>query len=378
MINIYGTINALGYGIHANNMIKAFSDANVDINLTTIGQIQSDSYFEEYWKKAQENRINYEMNSPSLFIFHDELSNQANGSPLFVFSIFETTQPKSESIAMLKNGPASHILVTTQKHKELLELQNIGKPIYVVNEGVDDTIYNTIPVDKYIDTSKFTYLTVGKKEERKKTNLIIKSFIDLMSDKEVALIAHTFNPFANKENVHPFKNLMSWSDINPIDYGFEYKGWDGKAHRFTKNKCDIILTAPGLPTTLMSTLYHSANVGIQISRGEGWDLPLMEMMACGLPCIATDCLGHSEYLKPSTEDPLIISLDKKEIADDGIWFKGNVGEWSVVNEDCFKQKLLYTWENREKYEEKSEDLADYTAETFAWSKAVDQFNKLLA
>jgi hypothetical protein len=273
MINVYAPINLLGYGIHASNMIKAMSEAGMDINLTTIGSIQSDPYFEDSWRKAQDNLKDFSSKNPSLFIFHDEMSNQACGAPLCVFSIFETSTPKEQSIAMLKNGPADIILTTTQMHKQYLDALNIGKPVHVVNEGVDDTIFNTIPVDKHIDTGKFTYLTVGKKEARKNTSMIVKAFIEDMQDKEVALVAHTFNPFANTEKVHPFKNLASWSDVNPIEHGFEYKGWDGKAHKFSKNACDIYFTAPGLPTSMMSSLYHSANVGIQISRGEGWDLP---------------------------------------------------------------------------------------------------------
>jgi len=378
MINIYAPINLLGYGIHANNMIKAFTDTSIDINLTPIGQIQNDPYFEAYWKHADKNRINYNSKSPSLFIFHDEFSHQASGSPLCVFSIFETTKLKQASINILKNGPADIILTTTAKHKQLLEAHIIGKPIHVVNEGVDDTIFNTIPIDKHLDTKKFTYITVGKKEERKNTSLILKTFIDTMRDKEVALIAHTFNLFANKEKVHPFKNLASWTDINPIDYGFEYKGWDGKAHKFIHDKCDIYLTAPGIQTAEMGCLYHSANIGVQISRGEGWDLPLAEMMGCGLPVIATDCLGHSEYLNGAPCQIPVLASKGKESADDGIWFKGNVGEWDIIDKEAFASTLKQTWDDREKYEKKSEEIANYMIENFSWSKAVEQFNNILA
>lgn len=382
MINIYGPINMLGYGMHCNNMVKALMDQGEEVNLSTMGQVQNDPYFEAYWQQASKNKVNYDRNAPSLFIFHDEYSNQAHGSPLFVFSIFETSKLKPESVAMLKNGPADIILTATQGHKNILEAHNIGKPIEVVHEGIDDVVFNTIPVDKHIDTKKFAYITVGKKEKRKNTSLIIKSFIDQMHDKEVALIAHTFNMFANKQNVHPYKNLESWSDVNPIEYGFEYKGWDGKAHRFVKDKCDIYFTVPGIQTAEMGCLYHSANVGIQISRGEGWDLPCGELMACGIPVIGSLCLGHQEYLTgdynivPQIQSELLVPPHANEIADDGIWFKGNVGEWSVIDKDMFNDILIQTWNNREKYEKPSEELSKYMENNYSWSKAVDSFRKL--
>ncbi len=380
MINIYGAINQLGFGIHTNNMIKAFIDLNVDINLTTIGPIQNDPYFEAYWRLADKNRINFDVKSPSLYIFHDEMSNQSCGSPLYVFSIFETTKLKPSSLAMLKNGPADIILVTTSRHKEILEAHNIGKPIHVINEGIDDVVFNTIPVDKHIDTKKFTYITGGKKEERKNTSKIIKAFMDTMNDKDVALIAHTFNPFANKQKIHPFKNLESWSDINPVNFGFSYEGWDGKGHRFIKNNCDIYMTGPGIQTPELGCLYHSANVGIQISKGEAWDLILSELLACGIPTITSNCLGHSEYLAgvPEIQQKLIIPITGKETANDGIWFKGDVGEWDTISEDSFRDMFKLTWNEREKYETKSDVLGTYMANNYPWTKAAKSFNKLIS
>lgn len=273
MINVYGSISNLGYGVHACNMVKALIENGQDINLTTIGQQQLDPYFEIYCREAINNKDKFNSSNPSIFIFHDEHSTQAVGNPLLTFSIFETTKPKDESINVLNNGLSTGILTTTKKHKEILSQFIKDKQIHVINEGVDDCLFNTIPIDKYIDTKKFTYITTGKVEERKNTNFILKTFITKMKDKNVALIAHTFNLFVHKINDHPFKNLNCWSGINPLNYGFEYKGFDGKAHKFTHNDCDIYFTAPIIPVSLMPSLYHSANVGIQVSRSEGWDLP---------------------------------------------------------------------------------------------------------
>lgn len=375
MINIYAPINILGYGIHSSNMIKALTELNQDMNLTVLGQTQVDPYFEAYWQTAQKNLKNFDAKSPSLFIFHDEFSHQSCGNPLFVFSIFETTKLKEQSLAILKNGPADIILTTTKKHKELLDEQNIGKEVRVLNEGIDDTIYNTIPVDPHLDTQKFTFITVGKKEERKNTNKIIKAFLEIAKDKEAALIAHTFNLFLHNQQSHPFKNMLNWTDINPMDYGFEYKGWIEKGHLFTNGKSDLYLTTPNIQTAEMPCLYHSANVGIQCSRGEGWDLPLTEIMGCGLPSIATDCLGHSEYLEgaPELQKELIIPITGTITANDTIWFKGEQGEWGKVSEDDIKSKINYVLDNKDKFSPKSEELATYMTDNYLWTKAAQSF-----
>lgn len=378
MLNIYAPINLLGYGIHANNIIKALIDNGVDINLTKIGQVQNDPYFESYWQSAEKKIIEFDSNNPSLFIFHDDFSHQASGKPLMTFSIFETSMLKKLSKTMLVNGPTDIVLATTDAHRNLLIENRVTKPIEIVNEGVDDCIFNTIPCDKALDTKKFTFITVGKREARKSTDEIIKSFLTTMAGKEVALIAHTFNPFLNKTKDHPFKNLTCWSGVDPQKYGFRYVGWMGKWHKFSDGKADIYFTAPAFQTPEMPTLYHSANVGIACSKGEGWDLPLTEMMACGIPTIATMCLGHGEYLPgtPEIQQELIIQPNGREVANDGLWFKGDQGEWSTFDINELNSKIEEANNNREKYEQKSESLSEYITKNYSWQSAAERIVSL--
>lgn len=379
MINIFAPINLLGYGIHANNILKALMDMNIPVNLTKLGQPQVDPYFEPYYKAADRKVMEFDAKSPSIFIFHDELSNQSSGSPLAVFSVFETSILKPLSKHMLINGPADIIFVTTQQHADILKANGITKPIQVVREGVDDTIYNTLPPNKYIDTKKFTFIAAGKNEKRKQTTELIKAFIEAAKGEEVALIAHTFNPFLNKQKDHPFKNLQCWIDFDPGSYGYKYLGWNGKAHRFSNGKTDIYFTAPSIQTAEMACLYHSANVGIQVSHGEGWDLPLSEMLACGLPTIATDCLGHREYLTGLKDimGDLIIPPTGSETAKDGIWFKGDQGVWDTFNTTAIRDKIKLVLENRDKYTNKSEDISTYMTTNFSWTKTADTIKAIL-
>jgi glycosyltransferase involved in cell wall biosynthesis len=379
MLNIFAPINPLGYGVHSCNVIKSLIEEGEEVNLTTIGEVQLDPFYEIYVKETLKNKDNFNKNNPSLFLFHDDFSNQCCGSPVLTFSIFETTKLKQRSINMLNNGATDIILTTTEEHKRLLEEAKITeKPIKVVNEGVDSCLFNTIPVDKYIDTKKFTYITIGKHEERKNTNTIVNTFINLFKDKEAALICHSFNPFLNNVQDHPFKNLVCWSNINPIKAGFEYKGFNGKAHVFTHKDCDIYFTTPNLSTSQMPSLMHSANVGIQISRGEGWDLPLTEMLACGLPTIATNCLGHSEYLlnTPTIQKELIITNTEKELAVDNIWFKGEQGDWDKLNVDEFIANFEKTFQN-ETYKNKNEELANYMENNYSWNKSTQKLLSII-
>ena len=44
-------------------------------------------------------------------------------------------------------------------------------------------------------------------------------------------------------------------------------------------------------------LLQNANVLISCARAEGWNLPLIESLACGTPSIYTKCSGQLEFTK---------------------------------------------------------------------------------
>lgn len=378
MINLYSPTNTLSYSIHGLNMLKGLIENGNEVFLSPIGELQADSFFKCYIDSALANKSKYSSKDPSLFIFHDEYSmNASSKSCLLTFSVFETTKPKDISVKILENGPTDVVLTTTKEHADILKTL-ISKPVEVVNEGIDPTIYNTIPVDPYIKTDKFTYILVGKREERKNTDLTLRVFINTMKENKVALIAHTFNPFLNQTKDHPFQNLNCWCGVNPIKQGFEYKGFNGKAHKFSYKECDIYFSTPTIPVSMMSSLYHSANVGIACSRSEGWGLPEVEMMACGLPVIATDCMGHNEYIHqtPEIQTNLIIKKETMSIANDGIWFQGN-GEWDDLNITMFISKLEETYSNPSLYTIKDEELADFMANNYNWNKAALKLTEVM-
>lgn len=372
MINIYGPVNNLGYGIHCQNMLKVFIENDIPINLTPLGQVQDNPWFTKYWQEASSKYEQFDKTAPSLHIFHDEYSHQCTGNPVVAFSVFETTHMHPRALHNLKNV-VDMIFVTTQEHAWILQDEGLEpSKIHVVHEGVDPTLYNTEPCKPLINTGKFTYITVGKKEERKNTNMIISTFIQTMQYQECALIAHTFSPFEPIEN--------AFTDVSLQSYGFKLQQSTTNAYRkFSNGICDIYLTAPVLEQAKMKNLYHSANVGIALSRAEGWDLPLIELLACGVPTIASNVIGHSEYLSgaPKAVQDLIVEPKGKEVANDGKWFRGDRGEWSIIEKEDLSDFLEETYDNQDDYTSLNTDISKYYHDNFNWNLPALRVKELL-
>lgn len=83
---------------------------------------------------------------------------------------------------------------------------------------------------------------------------------------------------------------------------------------------------------------RQADCGVFLSRGEGWNLPLLEMMSCGRQVVSTNYSAHTEYCDPSNS--LLVEIDELEDAYDDRWFFGH-GRWAKIGDRQIEQAVEY-------------------------------------
>ena len=143
--------------------------------------------------------------------------------------------------------------------------------VKVVPEAVESDCFP----DKEIvpDDSIFTFCLLGRWDNRKSTTEILECFVELFgNDPNVQLVASIDNPYA--------------TDGLSTQERLESMGWG--------NIKNIILKSFPSRSEYIDILRRS-HVFLSCARSEGWNIPLIEAMACGVPSIYSDCSGQTEF-----------------------------------------------------------------------------------
>jgi len=388
MINIYAPLNTLGYGVHALNWTGALHQLGVELGFRPIGVAGGlqNSFYVDIFNKAIANHPVTDFDAPTIVLWHENDLARYRGTPLIGYTVFETNQLRNNHVYELSQLDA--IWVVSHWAKEVLEqYDELKEKVYVVPEGVHAGIYKrekseedrellqgfSEALDEIIG-DRYAIVSLGKYEKRKNNDLILE-----LMDKRfkngitpICLFALWDNPFMpdygqnimeHMEGIHYFidQELSSKAGIpvfNSIAGG----------HR-------IVLFPRRLTEIHLAEIYRKSDLGLFPYRSEGWNLPLIECLACGTRCIATNYSGPTEYL-PDTDATLIEDFEMVT-ADDGMWFRGDVGTWPE-----FSAETLYEISNPIILEGKGirNKCAETIAQKWSWieaaKKSIEALNQL--
>ncbi len=226
----------------------------------------------------------------------------------------ETSLVPEELLAFLDG--MEQVWVPTAWGKGVLEASGVpvGK-IRVVPYGVDTELFR--PADRPAG-KRFRFLCVGKWERRKGTAELVRAFCRAFpADAPVELYLQCGNPY-----------LPDLDLSQTVQRIVDEQGGGPK----------ILVGAPISESELVS-LYQSANAFVLASRGEGWGLPVLEAMACGLPVIVTEEGGHREFVR--SEHTYWVRVRERRPVDDPTFFDPRLrwGTWVEPDWDHLVDQL---------------------------------------
>jgi FkbM family methyltransferase len=143
--------------------------------------------------------------------------------------------------------------------------------VFIVPEGVDVETFK--PLNKFPKRKKTRFVMFGRWEWRKGTTEILKAFGEVFQDVEdVELIASVENPFPS-------------DGLRTTEERIKHYGIDTKNIKFIN-----------FPSRKEYVKYlQEAHVFVSCARSEGWNLPLIEAMACGTPSIYSNWGGQLQF-----------------------------------------------------------------------------------
>jgi GT2 family glycosyltransferase len=229
----------------------------------------------------------------------------------------------------------------------------LERPIHVIPLGVDAQYFNPAVTAHPNPAGEFIFLSIFEWGERKEPGLLLKAFNEVFSAAEpVRLLCKVINRDAGVRVKDEIRRLQLRDSGGKVSYIFNFE----------------------FPHYQLGSLYRSADAYIATSRGEGWNMPLMEAMACGLPAIVTDWGAHREFVHGGVAYPLRIRATIPARAKCP-YYAGF--SWADPDPQHLRHLLREVYENREEARRRGDAAAREMAERWTWEQAAGKIIRRL-
>jgi len=230
---------------------------------------------------------------------------------------------------------------------------NQGYPenkVFVVPEAVDGSMFNpeffNYTLDMYKD-NRFKFILFGRWEYRKATTEIIDTFLKTFKKEEpVDLILAVDNPDYSTDGMKTTEERLNH---------YNFRDDRLKVLHFV-NRQDYV------------NYLRNGHVFLSCSRSEGWNLPLIEAMACGTPSIYSNWSGQLEFAQGKGH-PVNI-LNEKPIPN-------SVGNYIEPDFEDLSKVMRDVYINYWKYKKKALEDSELIRTEFSWDNAANKALSIL-
>lgn len=239
----------------------------------------------------------------------------------------------------------NEIWVPSSFNKQTFAEAGIKKPIKVIPLGVDPAYFSPKIKGKK-DNKCFTFLSIFEWGERKAPDILLRAFADEFSIKEPVRLLCKINNFDGSVNVR--KNIVNLN--------------------LRKNGGRVFIAENQiLKHYELGVLYRSVDSFVLPTRGEGWGMPILEAMACGLPVIATNWSAQTDFMNKDNSFPLEVESLVPAIAKCP-YYKGF--DWAEPSYEHLRYLMRWIYENQKKAQLIGMQAAVDVENHWTWEQAI--------
>lgn len=364
-------INNRSYGIWMKNVLRAMNYLGYEYSFFPhhpIDLAQDEGDLQLPIQAGINRAYMYDPNGDSVQIWHEFDLGRQVGKRRVAWTLFELDRLNEQQKHHLRSQDV--LVLPSEWHISIARAEGLGnKTLKTCPLGVNTSIFFPKPDMEMVSSSfggpmpvylkrpdKTIFISVGKWEKRKGHDVLPRVFAAAFSpqDKVELHVSHN-NPFLTEDEVIEWKKLYSVIPRHQIRF---LDGWQSDQ--------------------MMNHCYNAADAGICLSRAEGWGLPNLEMLACGLPLIATNYAAHTEYL--TERNARLVHVHKSELARDGKWFVRGNGSWASLERDQEDQAIEHLRQVHKEKQEKGKLFNQAgldTAQELTWFNAVQKLMEIL-
>lgn len=339
-----------GYAVSAKNFMLSLDSKKIDIRYRYVyGQgtpfpveepESSDNYIINIIRKRK-----FDKKCVQVVYGQGDVFYRNNGKYKIGFTMLETTGIPKEWVRQC--NMMDEIWVPSYFNKNTFRNSGVTVPIYIIPLGIDPNYYSP-QIVSYKKHKKYTFLSVFEWGERKAPEILIRAFSKAFSKKDdVILLCKVINNDASINIAEEIRklNLREQGPEIIFLYNTKFADYD------------------------MATLYRSADCFVLSTRGEGWGMPILEAMACGLPVIATNWSSQVDFYGSDNGYPVDITglIDAKAKCP---YYEGF--QWADPSEEHLIDQMRYVYEHQDEAADMGRKASQEARNHWTWDAAADK------
>jgi len=276
-------------------------------------------------------------------LFYDEYY-----GPKIAYNVWESTLQPEGYFNKLKEFDELWVPSKWQRDCTIAQGYDPNK-IKIVPEGVDvNTFFPEDTSHELTSDGRFKFFLAGRWDYRKSIKEIIETFLKTFDkDEPVDLIISVDNPF-------------SGDGMKTTEERLEHYGLNDDRIK--------ILHFP--PREEYIKILKSCDAFVSCARSEGWNLPLIEAMACGIPSIYSNCSGQLEFAEGKGL-PVKIVGEKPVDASTYSHFNDSIGNYYEPDFNDLGKQMWNVVTNHQHYKQMALEESEIIRKEFNWEHVAE-------